>query len=97
MKFGKLVDNNLIFAPNYIEVGDAHVWNAPPDQMLELGWKQISFTEVPDDEQIPTGYKYDFEWEETETEIVQTWILVKLPDDIDEYEAYQIIIGGLEE
>lgn len=91
--YAKLIDGVLRLAPKHITIGDVNIWNAPAEQMLTQGWKTVVFTEPPE---APSGYYYEAGWEEDETEITQTWTLVELPDDIDDYEAFQIIVGGTE-
>ena len=94
MQYGKFIKGKLVYAPKVVVIDDMNIWNASEEQMLSLGWKLIVFNDMPED--APTGYYYKPEWEETEVEIIQNWVLTELPEDIDEYEAYQIIVGGLE-
>lgn len=94
MQYGKIIKSKLVYAPKVVVIDDMNIWNASEEQMLFLGWKPIVFNDMPED--APTGYYYKTEWEETEAEIIQNQVLTELPEDIDEYEAYQIIIGGLE-
>lgn len=89
--YAKLINGALQTAPKHITIGDKNIWNASAETMLSQGWKLVVFTDAPE---APSGYYYESAWEEDETEIVQTWTLEKLPDDIDDAEAYQIIFGG---
>lgn len=89
--YAKLIEGELQYAPKHITIGTNNIWNASAELMLTQGWKLVVFTEPPE---APTGYYYESAWEEDEAEIVQTWTLEKLPDDIDDAEAYQIIFGG---
>jgi len=90
--FAKLIDNNLTIAPKRLIVGDTQVWNADATLYLEQGWFPVRYTDEPGD--APEGFYYESGWEQGEDEIVQTWTLTELPDDIDESEAYSIIFGG---
>lgn len=89
--YAKLINGALQSAPKKLIIDDTQVWNAPSDAYLAQGWKPVTFTDAPE---APSGYYYESAWEEDEAEIVQTWVLEKLPDDIDDAEAYQIIFGG---
>lgn len=92
--YGKLIDGNLRIAPKMLHIGSNNVWNPTEEQYNAAGYKPVAFTEMPE---APEGYYYESGWEEQETAIVQTWTLVELPDDIDDAEALQIILGGDEE
>lgn len=91
--YAKIINGQLHKAPKKLIVDSVQVWNAPAEAYLAQGWKPVVFTDAPE---APTGYYYESGWTEEDDEIVQTWTLVPLPDDIDEYEAYQIIVGGAE-
>lgn len=89
--YGKLIEGNLQIAPKKLNGDGVVVYNPPADMYLEQGWKPVTFTDEPE---APSGYYYESGWEEQTGEIVQTWTLTPLPDDIDEAEAYDIIFGG---
>ena len=91
--YGKLIDGALQSAPKRLIIDDTQVWNASAEAYLAQGWKPVTFTDAPE---APSGYYYESGWDEQTDAIVQTWTLTELPDDIDEYEAYQIIVGGAE-
>lgn len=91
--YAKLINGALQAAPKHITIGNENIWNASAEQMLSVGYKLVVFTDAPE---APEGYYYESGWEEKAETIEQTWTLTKLPDDIDEYEAYQIIVGGAE-
>ena len=90
--YGKLIGGELCGAPKMLHGEGVNVWNPPAEMVLAQGWKPVVFTDLPDDP--PSGYCYEPGWSEDEGEIVQTWTLAPLPDDIDEAEAYDIIFGG---
>lgn len=93
MMYGKLENDILIPAPKMLHGDGVNVWNPPASMYLAQGWKPVTFTDPPE---APSGYYYEEGWEEQTDEIVQTWTLTPLPDDIDEAEAYDIIFGGAE-
>ena len=89
--YGKQIDSELQIAPKKLNGDGVVVYNPPAEMYLEQGWKPVAFTDEPES---PAGYYYESGWEEQADAIVQTWILTPLPDDIDEYEAFDIIFGG---
>lgn len=91
--YGRLIDGVLINAPKKLEINGSWVWNAPAEEYLLQGWKPVQFTDAPE---APEGYYYRSEWTEEDAEIVQTWVLEKLPDEVDDAEAFNIIFGGEE-
>ena len=92
--YGKLIDGNLDVAPKKLPGEGTVVYNPPAEMYLAAGYKPVTYTPEPGDP--PAGYAYEPGWEETEDEIVQTWTLVELPDDVDEAEAFEILFGGAE-
>ena len=91
--YGKLINGELYGAPKKLSGDGVTVWNPPEAMYLAQGWKPVVFSDPPE---APSGYYYESGWEERTDEIVQTWTLTPLPDDIDEAEAYDIIFGGAE-
>ena len=91
--YAKLVDGNIIVAPNHIETDELHIYNPSKEQYAEQGYKPVRYTNMPEAQE---GYSYQAGWEETDDEIVQTWTQEPLPDDIDETGAFNIIFGGAE-
>lgn len=92
--YGILINGVLRFAPKKVEYNDTIIYN-PSDSVYEvLGYFPIVYTEKPDD--APDGYHYEFSWEQTETEILQTWHLVEDSDEISDEEALEILLGGAE-
>ena len=70
--YGKIIDGELQYAPNKLIINDTQVWNAPSEDYLAQGWKEVIFTEPPE---APIGYYYESGWEEDGNAIVQTWTL----------------------
>ena len=90
MKYAKLVDGAISYAPNKISVGDYTVYNPTPEMLTALGYKPVRYTDPPE---VNPGYVAVPGWTETETEIVQVWTVEKEPDEISEERAYRIITG----
>lgn len=92
--YGKLTDGRLIPAPKMLVIGSTKVWNATVEQYASQGWLPVVYTDAPEAQE---GFYYESGWAEEEDAIVQTWKLVKLPDDIPNDEAMAIILGGDDE
>ena len=82
MRYGKLLDEEISWAPNPI-LHDGLWYGNPPGSIYEAeGYKPVTYTPMPE---APSGYYYTEMWSETEDEIVQGWDLVEEP--ITEEEA----------
>ena len=82
--YAKLLNGVLKTAPKHITVNGNNIWNADATTMLSQGWKPVVFTDHPE---APSGYMYTDGWTEGDDEIVQTWTLTELPDEVDDSEA----------
>lgn len=71
MKFGKLIDGKVAYAQLPIEHDDQAIFTSDPEVMLSLGYKRIINSKVSASER---GV-YKSVWTETDTQIVQTWVL----------------------
>lgn len=83
MNYAKFINNVPSYAPNPI-LHDAMWYGNPTGEIYSAeGYKPVRYTEPPTE---PTeGYQWSETWSETETEIVQGWVLVEVP--ITEEEA----------
>ena len=90
MRYAKLIDGAIQFAPRKLSVGGSVVYNHPPEMLAEDGYKPVQYTDPPETE---PGYIAVPGWTETEEAIVQTWAIEPEPDEIDEARAYRIISG----
>lgn len=70
MRYAKLINNNVQYAPNPILIEDNYIGNPPIENYLEEGYKPVIYTEQP--ELQGSGY-YKEVWKETETNIIQDW------------------------
>jgi len=74
MKYAILKENGQIFyAPNSVEIGDNTVHNPNPEQLKELGYKEVVFS-YPENRK---WYIPHSSWEENEDKIVQSYEYVK--------------------
>lgn len=70
MKYAKLIEGYPFYALNPILVEDNYIGNPPNSLYEELGYKPVTYTQQPE----PQGYGYYNEiWEETSTNIIQSW------------------------
>lgn len=75
MKYGKLENGYIQYAPTTV-IWQGHIVNNPDETKLkELGYLPIKKVDMPQDAQ--QGQHYESSWEQSETEIVQVWKLVK--------------------
>ncbi len=68
--YGKLENGILNYAPNGVEID--MTWYIPPssEQLLELGYKPIEETPMPEPQE---HYQYSFTWAEDENKIYKVW------------------------
>ena len=77
MRYAKLIDGFPVYAPNPILHNDLWYGN-PPGAVYEAeGYKPAHFNEPPTEP--GDGYQWEERWGETDTEIVQDWVLVEVP------------------
>lgn len=88
MKYAKLINNELVLAPNPIIIGDYQRFNPPGEVYAEQGYKPVVYTKPPETE---PGFIAVPGWEETETEIVQIWTVEEEPDEVDADRAMEIL------
>ena len=77
MTYAKLIEGELNFAPNPIRVGENNIGNPPDEIYLADGYKPVRYTDPPTEPR--EGYQWQESWSETDTEIVQGWVLVEVP------------------
>lgn len=76
MKYGKLIDGAIIFAPRKVKYNGYTIYNPPASVLLELGYKPVEFTDPP----APVeGFHPESSWIETDDAIVQIW--QQVPDE----------------
>ena len=83
MRYAKIINNFPVLAPNPI-LHNGLWYGNPPAEVLEAeGYKPVVYTDPPTEP--GEGYQWSETWSETESEIVQGWVLVEVP--ITEEEA----------
>lgn len=74
--YAKFINSELVFAPRTVTIGQTHYNPTPISWIKENGYKPIRYTDAPEQ----NGYYAEPRWTETETEIVQEWTLVPVPE-----------------
>ena len=92
--YAKLQNGFLHSAPKTITL-DGHTINNPlPEELEELGYKPVEYTDMPE---ATEGKHWESEWTEEENAIRQVWTLVDDPvypePDLSADEALNIIMG----
>lgn len=71
--FGKLIDGNVEYAPNYIKKDNKDIFNYNLESNYEMltndGYKKVVDSSAPAEMKKPHKV-----WKETDTEIIATWI-----------------------
>lgn len=77
MRYAKLIDNYPHYAPNPI-LHNGLWYGNPPGEIYEAeGYKPVHYNAQPTEPR--DGYQWSETWGETDTEIVQDWVLVEVP------------------
>ena len=74
MIFGKLIDGRIHLFVNPLRIDGKDVFTNDPELLLEHGYKEVIYTDPPDD--IPEGFVPYRRWEEDERRITLVWTLV---------------------
>ena len=82
MKYAKLINGNIVYAPRKLAVGDYTVYNPTPEMLIAEGYKPVVYTEPPGEPD--PGYMLVDKWVETSEEILQSWEQVFQPYSEDE-------------
>ena len=90
MKYAKLIDGAISYAPNPIVIGDRQIGNPPGEVYLSEGYKPVIYTEPPE---VEPGYIAVPGWYDEGDAIREVWTIIEEPDEIDEGRAYRIISG----
>lgn len=78
----KLIDGRITYAPEQIKIGDSVVFNPTDEQLKQLGYKELEFSEEPKIE-VKTQISVP-RWEEQEDKIVQKWDIEPAQPDYTE-------------
>lgn len=91
MRYAKLENDILTYAPKSLIINDAKVWNASEAEYIAQGWFPIIRTDAPETEE---GYYAEPYWEQLGDQIVQKWE-IKVAEPTAE-ELLAIITGDAE-
>ena len=75
--YAKLQNGMLRSAPKTVTWNGCTVNNPSAEKLMELGYKPVVYTDMP--ENTTEGKHYESSWEESDTEIIQVWNLVDDP------------------
>ena len=81
MRYAKLIDNNLVYAPRRVIYQGMRIYNPPAEVLLALGYKPVQYTDPPE---VPAGYHLEESWTEDQEKITQVWSLVPDEEVIEE-------------
>lgn len=91
MKYAKLIEGEIRYAPKKIVDGEMTVYNPPAYMLTTLGYLPVVNVPCPE---APEGYYYKHSWAEQDGTIIDVWTLEKLPDDPSPEEIMEILLGG---
>ena len=77
MRYAKLKDGAIEFAPRKIQMDEATVYNPVPDKLTALGYLPVV---TSDPGEAPEGYYFEMGWAEQDAQIVQTWTPMALTE-----------------
>ena len=75
---GKIIDGKLTYPPHRIVLDGMQIFNPTDDQLIQVGYKTITETPMPEDP-APEGQHYEAQYTDEETQITQSWVLVDNP------------------
>ena len=75
--YAKLQNGMLRSAPRTVTWNGCTVNNPSAEKLMELGYKPVIYTDIP--ESTETDKHYESSWTESETEITQSWTLFDNP------------------
>ena len=76
MRYAKLIDGVIQYAPKKIKDGDTTTYNPTGETLEALGYLPVTATDPPE---APEGYYTESYWEEQDGTIVQMWRIVEDP------------------
>ena len=91
MRYAKLTDGVIDFAPRKIKHDNSITYNPPVEMLIERGYKPLIETECPEAEE---GYHYELSYEDEGEQIVYVWTLTE--DEITAEEILDILTGDAE-
>ena len=82
MRYAKLIDGAIVYAPNPILVNGNYIGNPPGSVYEAQGYKPVVYSDPPGE--APAGFQWMETWTENENIIQQGWVLVEAPISEDE-------------
>lgn len=76
MKYGKIENGNLIYAPRRIVISGMQIFNPTAEHLEQAGYKEIRYTDMPEDPS-PDGQHYEATYEDKGDYIEQVWELAE--------------------
>lgn len=92
--YAKLISNTIRPAPKQVNYNGNTIFNPPDSILSELGYLPVTYIDMPDN--APEGKHYEPHWEQTDTEIVQTWTLIDDPVYPDPEPTMSDLIAAVE-
>ena len=89
MRYAKLIDGEIVFAPSKLVGEETTVYNPTPEMLMAEGYKPVVFTDPP---VAPEGYIAVQSWQDEGFEIVQVWHIEEAPDEVGADEAMEILL-----
>ena len=97
MRYAKLINGEMHFAPNPVIIDDRQIGNPPREVYVEQGYKPVYYSDPPEAE---PGFIAVPHWEEDvvmgDPVINQVWVVEVEPDEVDADRAMEILFGGAE-
>lgn len=90
MKYGKLIDGAVEFAPNKIKNGNSITYNPTVETLAELGYLPVIITDAP---KTNVGYQAAGEWVIIDGQIVVQWHIEEAEPTAEE--ALAILMGEM--
>ena len=76
MRYAKLINNYLSYAPNPIRVGDTYIGNPPDEVYIEAEYLPVVETPMPETDERHYAEPH---WAEQNGQIVQKWEVKEIP------------------
>ena len=91
MRYAKLINSRLAYAPNPILIDDVYIGNPPGSVYEAEGYKPVVYADQPSE--APAGYDWAETWAEEDGNIQQGWVLVE-QTEFDGEAAMEFLFGG---
>ena len=79
MRYAKLINNYPAYAPRRFRIGDAWVYNPTDAQLLAEGYLPVVEADPPETDALHYAEPH---WAEENGQIVQSWTVEALPDEV---------------